>query len=328
MIDVVLSFSLANKYRSQIEDVSPGDVRLLPCHGNDLFDPDYSTAEIAISGSFSGDRYAFLDIISSMPRLCWIHSTGAGIDDFVSNDLVERGIIVTSSSGIYAPAMVEYVIGMLVHVQRNLAGWLEGQRNHQWLPPDLYSGGELYGKRMGIIGFGGIGSRLSVVARALGMDVWVTNPRPPTSLFSESVSRFLYPSELSELLEFCDIIVVACPLNETTRGMIGEKEIRKMKKDAILINVARGPIVNEVALRNALLSGKISHAILDVTHIEPLPTDDPLWDTPNLMITSHISGWTEEGWQRSINLFCFNLKHYLAGRLEWIENLVDLNRHL
>jgi phosphoglycerate dehydrogenase-like enzyme len=327
VVDIVVAHSVAQKFRSQIVGVIPGRVRLLPTRGGDPSDPDRSGAEIAVSGSF-GDRYLFAEIIATMPQLQWIHSTGAGVDDFASRELLERGVWITASSGIYAPAMVEYVLAMLVVVMRNLPGWLEGQRRHVWMAPDFHAGAELYGKRLGVIGYGGIGRRLAAACHALGMEVWATGPRPPTADSTAPLTRFVPSSDLPILLAACDIVVIACPLNSATRGMIGEQEIRHMKAGAILVNVARGPIVDEAALRAALREGRLSCAILDVTGVEPLPAEDPLWDTPNLFLTPHISGDTPHGWQRTIDLICDNLRLYLAGQPKQMRNLVDLSRHL
>ena len=327
MVDIVVAPSVAEKFRSQIIGVKPGSVRLLPTRGGDPSDPDRSGAEIAVSGSF-GDGYLFTEIIATMPKLRWIHSTGAGIDEFASRELLERNVWITNSSGIYAPAMVEYVLAMLVMVMRNLPGWLEGQRRHVWMAPDSHAGGELYGKRLGIIGYGGIGRRLAAGCHALGMEVWASAPRPPASDSTAPLTRFLPSSDLPILLASCDIVVIACPLNSASRGMIGEEEMRRMKAGAILVNVARGPIVDEAALRAALREGRLSCAILDVACLEPLLADDPLWDTPNLFLTPHISGDTPHGWQRTIDVFCDNLRVYLAGQPERMRNLVDLGRHL
>ncbi|MBI3761836.1 MAG: D-2-hydroxyacid dehydrogenase [Chloroflexi bacterium] len=321
-----MSRRLAEKFRAQIEKVALGQLRLVPIRSGDPSDPDVTNAEIAINGDFDGPK-PFREIAATMPRLKWIHSASAGLNDIASRDLVERGVWVTNSAGVYAPSMVEYVLAMLVIAERNLPGWLAAQRERRWLPWTAFPDGELYRKRMGIIGYGATGRYLAQAARALGMEVWACR-RTPALIGTEPLDRLLTAFEIPTLLEACDYVVVAASLNSTTRGLISTDELRRMKPGAILVNIARGKIVDEAALISALRDGRLRAAILDVTSVEPLPADSPLWDMPNVFITPHISGNTRGGYQRTVDLFCANLRLYLAGQPERMGNLVDLRSHL
>jgi phosphoglycerate dehydrogenase-like enzyme len=250
------------------------------------------------------------------------------MDGFVSEQLLRRGLLVTNSSGIYAPSMVEYVIAMLVSIRRNLPRYLTSQRDHVWLPGDPFLDGELRGKRVGIIGYGGVGRLLASVMDGLGMEVWASDVQPPPEAAMSYLARFVSSGDLPLLLEASDCIVVACPLTSKTRGMIGANELSKMRRGTILVNIARGPIVDEGALLEALSSGHLGAAVLDVAAEEPLPPTSPLWEAPNLLITPHISGDTLEGWERTMSLFCGNLGLYIDGNPEQMTNLVDLKAHI
>jgi phosphoglycerate dehydrogenase-like enzyme len=328
MIEIVIGRPLAATYGKQIESAAQGRARIVAIRGGDASDPTITGSEIAVNGPFEGPA-SFKEIIGAMPALRWVHSTGAGIDDFASAELMKRGVHVTNSSGIYAPAMVEYVLAMLTSVLRHFPSWLDGQRRHEWIPIETYVGTELHGKQIGVIGYGKVGQQLAVACRALGMQVWACDIRVLPKETNEPLHRFLTMDELPELLATSDFIVVAVPLTSKTRGMFGATEFATMKRNAILVNIARGPIVDENALLAALRGGRLRAAILDVVGTEPLPRDSELWDAPHLLITPHISGGdTSEGWQRAIDLFCANLVLYLDGLKDKMTNVVDLRDHL
>jgi len=328
MVEIAICRKDAESFGAQIRSVAPDKVRILSVRGGHPLDPSIASAVIAVNGPLDGPA-TFKDLIAQMPMLRWIHSTAAGIDDFASLELLERGIHVTNGSGLYAPPMVEYVIAMLVSVLRDLPGWLEGQRHHVWLPFETFTGSELHGKRLGVVGYGKVGRHLTSACRALGMEVWACDPRKPQSIRDEPLNRFLSLAELPEMLEACDFVVIAASLTSATRGMIGWDELSRMKSSSILVNIARGPIIEEDALVKALREGRIRAAILDVTTVEPLPADSPLWDTPNLLITPHISGGdTPEGLRRAMDLFCANLRLFLDGKLDQMTNIVNLREHI
>jgi len=159
------------------------------------------------------------------------------------------------------------------------------------------------------------------------MEVWGCR-RTPILPTAEPLDRLLPAADLPALLEACDVVVLTASLNSTTRHLIGAPELARMRPGAILVNVARGGVVDQDALVAALRAGHLRAALLDVATPEPLPPDSPLWDTPGLFLTPHISGTSPEGHQRAIDLFCANLRLYLAGHSEHLGNLVDVRDHL
>ena len=272
----------------------------------------------------TGIDEAVFDRAIDEPTVRWVHSISAGVEHLPLDRMAERGILLTNSAGAYATAMAEYVIAAAIMLERNLAAWLEGQRERRWLDAEAFGASLLRGKRLGIVGYGAVGRELASAGKALGMEVWATK-RTPVFLSGEALDRLLAADALHELLTASDVVVVSASLNRTTRALIGEAELDMMKPTAILVNVARGRLIDEDALASALTDGRIRGAMLDVTVEEPLLEDSPLWTTPNLLITPHISGNSPESWGAAVGFFCTNLGLYLAGTPERMGNLVDYN---
>jgi phosphoglycerate dehydrogenase-like enzyme len=315
MFELLLPGDVARQHESRILEVAPSRLRI-------VLDPDVSRAEIAVTGSY--DR-PFEEIVVDMPSLRWIHSTSAGIDALLDSPEIEaRGLLLTSSAGVYAPAMAEYAITAMVFLARGWSTWLESQRERRW-PDRSSSGTSLHGKVLGIVGYGGVGRRLALAAKALGMTVLATR-RTPLVTSAEALDVLLPPEALSRLLADSDFVVVSASLNSTTKGLIGDRELRTMKQGAFLINLSRGALIDQDALVQALTDRRIGGAVIDVANPEPLPSDSPLWNAPNLWITPHVAGDTVEGRQAAIDLLCENLRLYLTGEADRMANLVDV-RH-
>ena len=324
MTTVALARALAEEFGSRIEAAGGGRVDLLPLVGVDG-EAGLDEVEIAVYGRHEGPL-SFAELAGRMRNLRWIHSTGAGIDSFASRELDERGVLVTNSAGVYAPAMAEYVVAGMVAIARQLRRLIAQQESHEWRHEEV-SGTELYGKRVGIVGYGLTGRYLAGVCKALGMEVWATRRTPGLSE-GEPVDRLLPAEELGDLLSTSDYVVLTASLNSTTRELLGEYEFRLLKRGAALVNVARGGLVDQAALIAALDDGRVGGAVLDVVVPQPLPEDSPLWRHPRVIVTPHISGGSPEGWARSIELFCRNLPHYLDGDVARLANRVRMADHL
>jgi phosphoglycerate dehydrogenase-like enzyme len=324
MKTIALARVLADEHGEQIEAAAAGRVRLLPLRG-EQGEADLGDVEIAVYGLYEGPL-SFRELADRMPRLRWIHSTGAGIESFASRELGERGVIVTNSSGVYASAMAEYAVFGMVAIARDLRRLIAQQEERRWNHEPI-SGTELYGKRVGIVGYGGTGRYLATVCQALGMEVWATR-RKPMLTTNEPLDRLLPPEGMHEMLAASDYVVVTASLNSTSRHLLGEAEFRALKPGAGLVNVARGGLVDQEALLAALADGRVGGAVLDVVVPQPLPPEHPLWKHPRVIVTSHISGGSPEGWARSMELFRWNLALYLDGECERLGNVVDLADHL
>ncbi len=267
------------------------------------------------------------DILSRAPRLRWVQLTSAGVDRLLETPLVRSAAVtVTTASGIHAVPIGEYVIGAMLAFAKGLPRALRAQAEGTWRP---YWADELLEKTVGIIGMGPIGRHVAKLAKALGMRVLATR-RSASARASGAeatladVDELVPLSDLPYLLSESDYVVVAVPLTAESRGMIGEAELAAMKPAAVIINIARGAVIDEAALVRALKAGRIAGAALDVFEREPLPAESELWRMENVMVTPHISGGTPRYMERAVDLFCDNLRRYLAG--EPLLNAVDAER--
>lgn len=326
MVQIAITREFLGRWGEKIKSVAPQQVELVVMDAPG--EEGWRGAEVLLKSEAATDATpAFF--ISNMPRLRWVHSIYAGTNDLPWEQITARDLVVTNSAGVYAPMMAEYVLATVVMLYRNLPAHWQAQREHRWGDSLAQAGSndELYGKHMGILGYGATGRYLAQAARALGMRVWALR-RTPVIDALEPVERMLVLSELDELLRACDIVVLTASLNTSTRGLLGADEFARMKPNAVLVNVARGAILDEDALAQALQAGKVRGAILDVTTTEPLPPDSPLWDAPNLFLTPHISGEMPIGRERSIELFCKNLGLYLEGNTDSFANRVRVASHV
>ena len=264
------------------------------------------------------------------PNLKWIQLHSAGMDHILKNeDIMARDIKITSASGIHAVPMTEYALGMMLAWNYKIPLMLDHQREKHWDENggDIFASPQLRDKTLGIVGYGSIGRELARAAYALGMNVLATkrdvkHPADHDSYIEAGtgdpegeVPERLYPSEaLKSMASECDYLVLLTPLTEATRGMVGKPVFDAMKNTAVLVNMARGGVVVEGELINALKEGDIGGAILDVFETEPLPQDSPLWDMPNVMISPHIAGNSKRYKARAAALFAENLQRYLENR--------------
>jgi phosphoglycerate dehydrogenase-like enzyme len=315
---VVLPRFLLDGHRSELDAAVATGAELVADDDPLLVQSAPPTLEVIVTGI---EESAFGRLISA-PSLRWVHSISAGVEHLPLEGMAERGILLTNSAGAYAPAMAEYALAAMIMLARNLPSWLEGQRERRWLDGDSFDATVLRGKLLGIVGYGAVGRQLAVAARALGMEVWATK-RTPVFASGEPLDRLLPATDLEELLAASDFVALCASLNRSTRHLIGETELGAMKRTAVLVNVARGGLVDEDALARALREGGLRAAMLDVTSTEPLPPESGLWTTPNLFVTPHVSGNTPESWRWEVEFFCSNLRLYLEGSPERMGNLVD-----
>ena len=253
------------------------------------------------------------------PRLRWLQFPGAGVDSLKPSGLLERDskVIVTTSAGIHATNIAEYVFGSMLMFNWNWPQMLRLQDQHIWArSATWYNLGkhELFGQTLGIVGLGSIGRRIAQVGRAFGMHILAIRHSPPRERQHDPDVDEIFPRErLHDLLSRSDYVVLAVPLTPDTEKMIGEAELPAMRRQAYLVNIARGRVVDESALIRALREGWIAGAGLDVTEIEPLPADSPLYTMPNVILTPHISGHSIHYDERLAALFADNLRRFRAG---------------
>lgn len=249
-------------------------------------------------------------------RLQWIQSSAAGLDHCLLPEVIDSPIVVTSASGLFADQVAEQTLALLLGLLRGLPVFFRQQQAREFVRRPTR---DLHHATVGIVGLGGNGRRLAEVLAPFKVRILATDYFP---LDKPDWVESLWPADrLGELLPQVDFLILCVPLNAQTEGMIGAQELALMKRGAILINVARGPVVVEADLVAVLESGHLGGAGLDVTEIEPLPPESKLWDLPNVIITPHVGAQAARRNDDATDLFCRNLRRYLAGQP--LVNLVD-----
>lgn len=301
-----VSDAVEAEFGPRLSAVAPGVERFVSRPGGP--EPDFSTLEsIYFSGDIFPDRAREFAIAAvKAPRLRWLHTFSAGVDDPFFGALRARGVRLSTSSGAHAVPIAQTVILYLLALSRDLPGWLDDQRAARWHPRAIR---DLQGLLVGVLGLGPIGCEVARLCAALGMRVTGVRRRPRGDEPCHTVGL----SELDALLPGLDVLVVALPLSDETRGLIDRNRLSRLAPGALFVNVGRGAIVDEPALIDALRSGQLGGAGLDVFAEEPLPGASPLWHLPNVIVTPHSSGTCPENHLRATEIFLENLAHYVRG---------------
>jgi glyoxylate/hydroxypyruvate reductase A len=254
-------------------------------------------------------------LLAGAKRLRWIQCMGAGVERLLVPEL-PAGVRITRAAGIFGPWMAEYTLAWCLWTTQKIDRFRASQRQRRWAPVDPVP---LRGQTLCVVGLGDIGGSIAKLARALGMRViGVTR----SGRGSRDALRVYRTTALRAALARADFVVLTLPLSDETRGLVGPAELAALKPTAWLLNLARGPIVDEAALLAALRARRIGGAVLDVFDTEPLPTDHPLWGFDNVVVTPHISGPSTP---REIGpIFNDNLRRYVAGRP--LRHVVDRRR--
>ncbi len=250
------------------------------------------------------------EVFACARQLKWIQFGSAGIDHSAFDELINSDIILTTMSGIHVIPVAEYVIGAMLTMTHRLDLAHKLQLEHKYERAEIaLNSRELAGKTLGIIGLGKIGLAIAHIAQAFGMRVVGTKRTVEADL--PGVDRIYASDELDDMLPFVDYLVIAAPLTDETRAIIGSLEIELMKNGAYLVNIARGAMLDHEALGCALRSGKLAGAALDVLPEEPMPADSPIYDFPNLIITPHIASSGKRYSERAAQVFETNLEAFI-----------------
>ncbi len=266
------------------------------------------------------------DGLEHAPRLRWMARAGAGVEDLDLPGLAARGVLVTNASGLHASSMGEYVLGAMLFAFQHHAARMDGQRAQRWDPQAGWAD-PLRGRTVAILGYGSIGREVARLADAFGMRVIALKLRPDQRRDEGFVApgtgdpegripeRIVGMAGLRPVLGEADVIVLALPLTAGTRGILGRDALAACRPGAWVVNVGRGPMIDESALVDALREGRLGGAYLDVFDEEPLPAGHPYWDTPNLYVSPHIAGVNsyERYWQTLGGLLEENTRRLLAG---------------
>jgi D-3-phosphoglycerate dehydrogenase len=265
------------------------------------------------------------DVLERATRLRVIGRAGVGVDNVDVEAATRRGIVVLNAPESTVVSAAEHALALLLALCRSVPQADASLRAGRW-ERSRFAGVELADKTLAVLGFGRIGREVARRARALPMHVLAYDPYVAADRFRElGVER---AETLDDALAAADVVSLHLTLTEETRGLIGAAELARMRPGARLVNVARGGLVDQEALLAALADGRVGGAVLDVVEPQPLPPESPLWAHPRVIVTSHISGGSPEGWARSMDLFRWNLPLYLDGDIARLGNLVNLADHL
>lgn len=261
------------------------------------------------------------ETIDRASRLRWVHVMSAGVDSLPFGKLMERHIQVTNVRGIHAIPMAEYTFAVLLQIVRSMKRLVKAEQDKRW--DKQCRVGELWGQTLGIIGVGAIGKEIAHRAKVFGMHTLGVNT---DGREMDGIDKMFAIRELESVLRQSDFVVLTVPLVPSTHHLMNAETLREMKETAYLINVARGPVIDEEALIHALRENQLAGAVLDVFDQEPLPENHPFWTMDNVTITPHISGLSPMYMTRAVELLIENLTHYSNGEAWKMQNVINLSR--
>lgn len=300
-------------YAEQLSADVPGVHVLAAIPGQPL--PKGSEDATALMGFASALTPA---LVAKLSHLRWLHALSSGVDGIATLPGLPANLVMTSSHGVHGPAVSELTLMAMLSLSRDLPSLIDNQRAHVWKrrPQPL-----LYGKTLVVMGTGLIAKALALRCRALGMrTVGVTATPRDIPEFDAVLPR----SALHQAAAQADFLVALAPLDDTTRGMVDREVLNAMRPDAFFINVARAALCDTAALIDTLTQGRIAGAALDVFDREPLPADDPLWDTPRLLITPHLGGESDRYADQVLPVIAHNTRCAQAGDWAAMRNRVSI----
>ncbi len=274
----------------------------------------------AAFGGFSAERLR--SVLAAMPELRWVHTFSAGVDRHIPELAGHERVMLTNNSGAYDVPIAEHVMAMIFAAAKRVPEHLLAQGRHQWQREVPHA--EIRGATLVVLGMGSIGGELARLAGGVGMRVIGIRrdaSRREASNGGPAIDRIVPPDRFSEVAREADYLAVTAALTPQTRGMVSAEILAALKPAAWVINIARGPIVDEAALVAALQAKRIGGAALDVFEIEPLPAASPLWALDNVILTPHVSNSSPRVRDRSLALVVDNVRRFKSG--EPLRNLVD-----
>lgn len=278
---------------------------------------DHAPAPDALLDCWAGPT-RIVAALGRAPGLRWIHARSAGLDHVLVPEVVAHPALLTNGRGAFSPALAEFALAALLFFAKDLRRLVAQQAAGAWEPFDME---RLEGRTVGIVGYGDIGRAVASRLRPLGVKVLALRRRPELSRGDALASETIPPERLHELMARSDDVVVAAPLTPQTQGLVGREAIAAMKRTAVLVNVGRGPVVDETALVAALEQGRIRGAALDVFETEPLPPGHALWRLPNVLLSphcaDHVPGWVDE----AVRVFLRQLERFRRG--EPLRDVID-----
>jgi phosphoglycerate dehydrogenase-like enzyme len=293
------------------------EVRIIVGNSAEAFEQEAANAKVLFN--WSGPLALFKTVFGMCPHLLWVHSRSVGLERTLFPELKESPVPLTNGVGVFSASLGEFALGAILYFAKDFRRMIRNQMGGVWEAFDVLA---VSGQTVGIIGYGDIGRAVAGRVTAMGMIVLALKRHaPPAGGAGNLVERTYTPEQRLEMLSRCDYVVVAAPLTSETRGMIGEAEFEAMKPSAVVINVGRGPVINEEAMVRALSSGRIKGAALDVFDHEPLPAGHPFYKLENVLLSPHCADHTLDWLDNAMKFFIEQYQRFQSG--EPLRNIVD-----
>ena len=288
--------------------------------GNTLEAFERAAPEAEVILNWSGGSALLRSVFLACPRLRWVHSRSAGLDKTLFPELVESSIPLTNGTGVFSQSLGEFVLAAVLYFAKDFPRMMRNQRAGRWEPFNVE---EIAFQTAGIVGYGDIGRAAARRMHAMGMKVLALKRHAPASP-DPFIAGFFKPDQMSEMLGQCDYVIVAAPLTPETHHMVSDAQFASMKPTAIIINVGRGPVIDQAAMVRALRSNRIRGAGLDVFEQEPIPAGDPIWQLDNVLVSPHCADNTRDWLNDAMHFFLKQYSRFEKG--EPLENIVE--KHL
>ena len=287
--------------------------------GDSVLDFATSAGAAEIILNWSGSLALLREVFLLSGRVRWIHSRSAGLEQVLFPELVESEVILTNGSGVFSPSLGEFVLGAILYFAKDFRRMIRNQMAGIWEPFDVTM---ISGQTLGIVGYGSIGQAVAARARALEMNVLALRRRVPKKTKEDLlIDRVYGPEQRLEMVSRCDYILITLPLTEQTKALIANAEFAVMKKNAVVINVGRGPTIDERAMIEALSENRIRGAAVDVFDQEPLPQGHPFYSLENVLLSPHCADHTPGWLDNAMRFFLAQLARFRHG--ETLMNIVD-----
>ncbi len=298
-------------------DRLPPDTRVIASGDASKLAEAAPEADVILNGEFK-DPQLLKSTFPLATRVRWVHTLSAGVEHVLSPEIIASPVPLTNGRGVFRRPLAEWAVGAMLHFLYDFRRLVRQQEAGMWADFDIE---ELGSKTIGIVGYGEIGRAVAERAKPFGCKILALRRKPENSAGDPLIDRAYAPSHIDEMLATCDFVVAAAPSTPETRGLIGPAQIAVLKSSAVVINIGRGPVIDEAALVAALESKKIRGAALDVFTVEPLPAGHPFYNMQNVLLSPHSADHTA-GWRdRAVQFFLDNFERFAKG--EPLENIVD-----
>jgi phosphoglycerate dehydrogenase-like enzyme len=312
---LVLSANLADPDLKLLDQLPP-ETNIAVGNSVDAFKGMAADANVILSWSASGKLLR--DVFAMCPKVRWVHSRSAGLDTVLFPELVASPVPLTNGRGVFSQSLGEFALGAILYFAKDFRRMLANQQAQRWEPFDIV---EISGQTVGIVGYGDIGRAVASRVRAMGMRILaVKRHGPPLYNVDPLINQIFLPAQRTEMISQCDYIVCAAPLTAETRGLVGEAEFAAMKPTAVIVNIGRGPVIDEAAMVRALTEKRIKGAALDVFDTEPLPAGHPFYHLENVLLSPHCADHTHDWTEQAMRFFLAQFERYQQGKP--LENVV------